>query len=540
MKPFSKRPRFSIGLDFGTSTSRLCYFDNTAYVQTPPRIQPLRSLVTPLPLDASGHYSWHSGEDVITKFWAHYSRIKSEMGTLKDIELTPKRRPDETIAFRPEIIAGHLMWALYTRECNARRELRGIRDVTVTVPAEWNAIRRQATVKAAQIAGFKNVHLIEEPIAAFIAMNEFRPDDRLREARHTLVFDCGGGTLDIVVINRPSPDSLPFESGRATNPGQLAGEAIDEALSALVVENAIWEEIRSYDDDRRALADIVRQQKEFLNPRDRGQQQMAEAPWPERVELPSSKIVLEKLVLTLDQMNSVTKQFATEAQAVIRAALKQANLGSSKEVGAVIMAGGSSYLRSMQELIRNEFELLDWDNGIYLHQPDELVAIGAAMYQSDLDRGHKRFRLRLPMETFLSYQEKAGDGFEWREKPLGNPKEHVLPFHSRWPHPVVPIPKGLKDISWTLEQRYSYSTDVPDVIEQITFRNDNGHADKLKVKFDFDLNACLRTWEPTLILRDGPVTTGSLRHYDWLKKDASALAREFQIDNAPQWKSSTP
>jgi hypothetical protein len=206
------------------------------------------------------------------------------------------------------------------------------------------------------------------------------------------------------------------------------------------------------------------------------------------------------------------------------------------------MVGGSSYLNSMQRCIESEFRGLKWNAGIYLERPEAIVAIGAAKYQADLDRGRERFGLRLPMDTDLRYQKQEGDELRWDELNIGNPKEDrfLLPFTSRWPHLIVPIPKGLSELHWTIEQKHSFSPNRADVIEQITFKKYSGQPDHLKLVYGFDRNGCLERWKPSLIMQDSQPITGSPRRYDWLDKNPTALAKEFSIDNSPQWKEPLP
>ncbi|MEM4724377.1 MAG: Hsp70 family protein [Candidatus Hadarchaeum sp.] len=437
MKLFHKPPEFSIGIDFGTTTTRLCYLDNRVSYQVAPRVEPIRSIVAPRQTKDK-KWIWFSGESVLEKGLDHYSCFKWKMGCMEEITLEPSVQGGEPIKMRPEILAAHIIWVIYTKVCEDRRDLRNCKNVTITIPAEWNAIQRQATILAGRIAGFSNVHLIEEPVAAFLAINEFHPDDRLKQAENTLVFDCGGGTLDITVIHRPDrskshafgrqteaaavrgdpgsaarlskwhvfgrrTEALPFVSGRDTNAGELAGEAIDQKLAAEVIGESNWKQMSPI--DQRYLANIIRQLKESLNPKDRSKDPLHEASQSKVVILPDSKREFEPgtIRLTIGQLNKVAEEIAERAREIIQGALKSAGIHSS-DIEAVVMVGGSSYLRPLQKVIATEFPKLEWGRGLYLEQPEEIVAIGAAMYQADLDHGRQRFGLRMPMETFLDYE----------------------------------------------------------------------------------------------------------------------------------------
>ena len=75
-------------------------------------------------------------------------------------------------------------------------------QVFVTVPASFDAVARELTLKAAEQAGYQNLLLLEEPQAAFYAWIERHPDwrERVRVGDLILVVDIGGGTTDFTLV----------------------------------------------------------------------------------------------------------------------------------------------------------------------------------------------------------------------------------------------------------------------------------------------------------------------------------------------------
>jgi len=71
-----------------------------------------------------------------------------------------------------------------------------ITDAVITIPAYFNDSQRQATKDAAKIAGFKNIRLLNEPTAAALAYGLYS-----RKNQNIIVFDLGGGTLDVSLLN---------------------------------------------------------------------------------------------------------------------------------------------------------------------------------------------------------------------------------------------------------------------------------------------------------------------------------------------------
>ena len=78
---------------------------------------------------------------------------------------------------------------------------REVKDAVVTVPAYFNKSQKQATSDACEIAGLNCMRIINEPTAASIAYGLHIADELMEEDRSIMVFDLGGGTLDISVLN---------------------------------------------------------------------------------------------------------------------------------------------------------------------------------------------------------------------------------------------------------------------------------------------------------------------------------------------------
>jgi len=528
---FRRVPKYSIGIDFGTTTTRLCYFDNRQEVKVPPTITPIRSLVTPIPKEyGSVKYGWHVGEDVINKHWAHYSLFKLEIGSMQPIELRPRSKPDEKIEIRPELLAARVMWELYSRAVHDKQELSQIRDVAITVPAEWSAIQRQATIMAGKIAGFSNIYLIEEPVAAYLAILASHQSDQVTNAENILVFDYGGGTLDVTVIHRPNK-GLPYIIGRSMNSGKLAGEAIDSILSKKIVGLDLWNSL-SYR-DQRYLANIVRQMKESLNP-EPDKMPMGAAPWPDEVALiDDPTIVFEKgdLVLKKEDLDEILDPINGEIVKHLDAAIQNARTPEKKitknDIQVILLVGGSSYLRKVQAEIIGYFLGKNFNNGIYLETPERIVAVGAALYKSYLDRGQKKFQVHIPMQTYMEYQTKEN---KLEKFPLDNVNDGRLPIEQKLPK-VCPIPPNIDSIDWKVYQEHTYSQNLDrDIIESVKFDKLQGGVDRLRLEYKINTNGIMERWKPALIRKQKTIVkTGAPRQYDWTDLDPTVISKENGI-----------
>ena len=523
---FNRVPKYSIGIDFGTTTSRICFIPNERGITIPQSVHPIRSWVTPVPRDVKGKYNWYTGESVIGRFWDHYSKFKLKIGLMENLTLTPLKMGEE-ISFRPEVISASIIRSLWGHACQINSELVKYRNLTITVPAEWNAIQRQATIMSARIAGFTNVQLIEEPVAAYLAVTEYHDNDALRKARNILVFDYGGGTLDVTVIFRPERNKAPYIIGRSMIEGEIAGEVIDYELSKAVLGEDQWNKLAQI--DRNYFANIVRQMKEGLNPKDLSNQPPSFFPWKDEILLPISQQIFTQgsLSLSYEQMYQVTKPLADKARHCIETAILKAQLDVI-DIDAIIMVGGSSYLRTIQDEVRNFFpNKKDFSKGIYLENPEEVVAMGAALYQSFTDRHEKnRFQIRLPMETYLEYTDNQG---HVKSLKLGDSKD-CLPLKPRIPK-YCPVPRNASSINWKVKQEHSYSFHEPDVVEQIVFEEYDGKGDQIRLDYSIDINGCISRWKPLLLLRQGKkLKTGSPRKYDLLDQEPLQIAKDNSLD----------
>ena len=104
-----------------------------------------------------------------------------------------------------------------------------VKEAVITVPAYFNDNQRQATKDAAEIAGLKVLRIINEPTAAALAYGL----DKLEKEMRILVFDLGGGTLDVTIMEFGGG---VFEVKATSGDTQLGGRDMDEAIVRYIVE----------------------------------------------------------------------------------------------------------------------------------------------------------------------------------------------------------------------------------------------------------------------------------------------------------------
>ena len=238
-----------------------------------------------------------------------------------------------------------------------------VTQAVITVPAYFNDSQRQATKDAGKIAGLEVLRIINEPTAAALA---YGLDKKKNET--ILVFDLGGGTFDVSVLD--VGDGVI--EVRATNGDtHLGGDDWDERIVNWVADEFQREQGIDLRQDRQAL------------------QRLREAAEKAKIEL-SSMVETEinlpyitadaagpkhlQMKLTRSKFEQLSEDLVERLRTPFFAALKDARL-SATEVDEVVLVGGATRMPMVQELVRS-LTGKEPHKGV---NPDEVVAVGAAI-----------------------------------------------------------------------------------------------------------------------------------------------------------------
>lgn len=245
-----------------------------------------------------------------------------------------------------------------------------VEEAVITVPAYFDDSQRQATKQAGEIAGFKIRRIINEPTAATLAYGLGK-----KKNEQIAVFDLGGGTFDISILEIESADG---EKGRdvfevlATNGNtHLGGDDFDQRIIDFLVEEFKKENGIDLKNDPQALQrlrDAAEKAKIELSTRQESEINLpfitADESGPKHLTHTLTRAKLEELVGDL-----IDKCFEVCDKALKDAKMKPA------EVEEVILVGGQTRMPKVQQRVKNYF-------GRESHQginPDEVVAVGAAV-----------------------------------------------------------------------------------------------------------------------------------------------------------------
>ncbi len=245
-----------------------------------------------------------------------------------------------------------------------------VTDAVITVPAYFNDAQRQATKNAGKIAGLNVLRIINEPTAASLAYGLDKKKDE-----NILVFDLGGGTFDVSVLE---VGEGVFEVKSSHGDMHLGGDDYDDRIMNHLA-----------DEFKKEQGIDLRQDKQAL-------QRLIEASEKAKVELSSvteTNISLPfitadangpkhlEMKLTRSKFEQLTADLTDRCKGPLEKALKDSGLKAS-EIDEVILVGGSTRMPVIQELVKN-FIGKDPNKGV---NPDEVVAVGAAI-QSGVLKG---------------------------------------------------------------------------------------------------------------------------------------------------------
>ncbi len=299
---------------------------------------------------------------------------KRKMGTDHKFKVNGKE-------FTPQQISAFILQKI---KADAEKYLgETVEEAVITVPAYYNDNQRQATKDAGEIAGLKVLRIINEPTAACLAYGL----DKAGKEQNIMVFDFGGGTLDVTVLEMGWDNehkAATFEVLSTNGDNHLGGTDMDNALIAYIVEEF----------KKESGIDLSNDQIAF--------QRLREAAEKAKVELSSTvstDINLpfvtadatgpKHLNLTIDRakLESLVSATVERCAGPIHNAIKDAGakIGEDIKIDRVILVGGPTRMPIVQKFVEKEVGQ-KIEGGV---DPMECVALGAAV-QSGIIKGEAK------------------------------------------------------------------------------------------------------------------------------------------------------
>ena len=241
-----------------------------------------------------------------------------------------------------------------------------VTQAVITVPAYFNDAQRQATKDAGRIAGLEVLRIINEPTAAALAYGL----DKKKEAKTIAVYDLGGGTFDVSILE--IGDGV-FEVKSTNGDTHLGGEDFDLRLLDYLATEFKKENGIDLKSDKLALQRLKEGAEKAKIELSSSQQTEINLPFISMNMQTQSPLHLN-LKLTRAKLESLVDDLITKTRGPCIQALKDAGLKAA-EIDEVVLVGGMTRMPKVQALVKELFGK-EPHKGV---NPDEVVAVGAAI-----------------------------------------------------------------------------------------------------------------------------------------------------------------
>jgi molecular chaperone DnaK len=341
----------AVGIDLGTTLSKLAYVDDSGRPVLVPNAE--GELLTPSVV-AFTRTSILVGRDAIREALANPARavmhVKRQMGN-------PKWRfriDDE--AYTPETISALILKKV---KQDAEIHIGPIRQAVITVPAYFDDARRKATEDAGVIAGLEVLDIVNEPTASALACGLAR----VEEDGVLLIYDLGGGTFDVTVIEKRGNEFITLATDGDV---ELGGKDWDERLVAHLAEKFRAEFGGDPREDAQAaayLAVSAEEAKKTLSRRDKTSVPVSyQGHWG-------------NYEVTREEFESLSEDLLAVTQLTTEMVLEEAGI-TWQGVSRIIPTGGSARMPMVQRLLERMYgKPIPSDVAV-----DETVASGAAIH----------------------------------------------------------------------------------------------------------------------------------------------------------------
>jgi molecular chaperone DnaK len=352
-----------VGIDLGTTNSLVAHYDGER-----PQIIPSRSgnRMTPSVVGLDRQGQLHVGLTARAQLEAMPERTVAEVKRLMG---SPQRVRLGDQLYSPTEISALVLRSLVADAESALSQT--VEEAVITVPAYFADAQRQATKDAGELAGLRVERILNEPTAAALAYGL----DHLDAEQHVVVYDLGGGTFDVSVLEM-FEGVLDVKASAGNN--HLGGSDLDRAVVDWLLKDLDRDERVDLRGDPRAMARLKCAAEQA-----RIELSGAEATWvvvPNLAVRDGQAVSLET-ELTRARLEALTLPLLRSTLEPVASALRDAGI-DRRVVSDVVLVGGASRTPLVRRLVAEFFDKAP-RAGVH---PDEAVALGAAV-QAGLKAG---------------------------------------------------------------------------------------------------------------------------------------------------------
>ncbi|MBH0097897.1 molecular chaperone DnaK [Salinibacterium sp. NSLL150] len=254
-----------------------------------------------------------------------------------------------------------------------------VTDAVITVPAYFNDAERQATKEAGEIAGLNVLRIINEPTAAALAYGL----DKGKEDELILVFDLGGGTFDVSLLEVGKDDDFSTIQVKSTSgDNRLGGDDWDARVVDYLIKrfkDSTGVDVSGDKIAKQRLKEAAEQAKKELS-----SQMTASIQLPYLSLTESGPANLDE-TLSRAKFEELTADLLERVQKPFNDVIKEAGVKLS-DVAHVVLVGGSTRMPAVVELVKKLTGGKEPNKGV---NPDEVVAVGAAL-QAGVLKGERK------------------------------------------------------------------------------------------------------------------------------------------------------
>lgn len=351
-----------VGIDLGTSTSEIAYIEDGKPVLIPNHIG---EFITPsvIHIQANGEkvVGLEAREKLLLEPDVTFMEVKRLMGTDDVLRA-------HGIDYSPRQLSSFII--KYLVDCASAYLKEEIDRAVITVPAYFSDEQRRATIEAGKLCGLKVERIINEPTAAALCYGI----DHMEDCTNILVYDLGGGTLDVTVLEMFEG---VMEVRASSGNNKLGGKDFDDKIVQYIIEKFNKNNQSYIQNDVRAMSRLKKEAEACKIALSKEQEYIISLPFFANIK---DKPVSVEETITRDVFESLISEQIESTREQINSALQDARM-KVDELDLILLVGGSTRIPYVERFLFEVFHKEPQN----LVNPDLAVVSGAAVQAGILE-----------------------------------------------------------------------------------------------------------------------------------------------------------